>query len=65
MEGKIWYDLGSLIDDFLLPRAGDIVSIHTFGIPIIFVYSDEVARELLEKRGATYSDRPAFHAANL
>ncbi|GJJ07895.1 hypothetical protein Clacol_002101 [Clathrus columnatus] len=39
------------------PPKGDIVSINLFGIPVIFVYSDEIVRELFEKRGALYSDR--------
>lgn len=46
-------------------KYGNIVYIHTFGVPIIFLYSDEIARELLDKRGATYSDRPPFYAADI
>lgn len=46
-------------------KYGDIISIDSFGIPIILIYSDEIARELLEKRGATYSDRPPSHIAEL
>ncbi|GJJ13541.1 hypothetical protein Clacol_007795 [Clathrus columnatus] len=42
---------------------GDIVSINVFGTPIIFIYSDKIAQELFEKRGALYSDRPQFHMA--
>lgn len=45
--------------------SGNIVSTNSFGTPIIFVYSDEIARELFEKRGACYSDRPPFHLAML
>lgn len=44
---------------------GGIVSVHTFGVPFIFVYSDEIAQEMFVKHGAAYSDRPPFHVANL
>lgn len=47
-------------------KYGDIVSIHSFGTPIVFVYSDEIAQELFAvKQGATYSDRPLFRMAEL
>ncbi|RDW65913.1 uncharacterized protein DSM5745_09652 [Aspergillus mulundensis] len=38
----------------------DILSLHVLGRPIIVLNSIEAARELLEKRGANYADRPRF-----
>ncbi|KAI0267865.1 cytochrome P450 [Gloeopeniophorella convolvens] len=39
-------------------RWGDIVSINVLGQRIIILHSHAMARDLLEKRGSTYSDRP-------
>ncbi|KZT03623.1 cytochrome P450 [Laetiporus sulphureus 93-53] len=39
---------------------GGIVYIHVFGQSLVFLNDYEVALELLEKRGAIYSDRPGF-----
>ncbi|GJJ13543.1 hypothetical protein Clacol_007798 [Clathrus columnatus] len=44
-------------------KYGDIVSINSFGMPIVFIYSEKIAQELIEKRGSLYSDRPSFHMA--
>ncbi|GJJ07897.1 hypothetical protein Clacol_002103 [Clathrus columnatus] len=42
---------------------GDIISLNIFGIPVIIVYTDEIAKELFEKRGALYAERyPAYMA---
>jgi hypothetical protein len=38
--------------------AGDIVYLHIFGQGIVFINTAEVAEELLDKRGAIYSDKP-------
>ncbi|KAI0338581.1 cytochrome P450 [Trametopsis cervina] len=43
---------------------GDIVFIRIFGKPAIVLNSVEVARDLLEKRGAVYSDRPPLIMLN-
>lgn len=37
---------------------GDIVYIHVFGQGLVFINSPEIALELLERRGAIYSDKP-------
>lgn len=43
---------------------GDLICIHAFHRPILIVSSANVARELLEKRGGKYSDRPYSILAN-
>lgn len=45
-----------------LPTVGDIMSLEVFGQTIVVINSMEIARNLLEKRGAIYSDRPAVTA---
>ena len=37
---------------------GDIVYVHVLGKPIVILNSIDAAKELLEKRGVNYSDRP-------
>lgn len=37
---------------------GDLMYLEFFGKPTIVINSQEIAHELLEKRGAKYSDRP-------
>ena len=37
---------------------GDMVYVHILGHPVIIVNSFKCANELMEKRGALYSDRP-------
>jgi len=39
---------------------GDIVSFRVFGQVIVILNSIKVAKDLLEKNGDIYSDRPAF-----
>jgi len=39
-------------------KYGDIIFVHILGKPVVIVNSLEMARDLLEKRGANYSDRP-------
>ncbi|KAI0687448.1 cytochrome P450 [Cytidiella melzeri] len=43
---------------------GDIVFLRMFGTPAIVLNSVQVARELLEKRGAIYSERPPLTLLN-
>lgn len=45
-------------------KYGDLICIHAFHRPILIVSSANVARELLEKRGGKYSDRPYSILAN-
>ena len=45
-------------------RLGDIIYAEFFGSPAIIISSAKVAMELVEKRGAKYSDRPAFSYFN-
>lgn len=37
---------------------GDVVYLHVFGIGLVFLNSPEAALDLLDKRGAIYSDKP-------
>lgn len=37
---------------------GDVIYLHVLGRPIILVSSMKVARDLMDKNGANYSDRP-------
>ncbi|KAL4069080.1 cytochrome P450 [Scleroderma citrinum] len=41
-------------------RFGDIVHIHVFGQHIIILNSAKIAVEMLDKKGANYSDRPVL-----
>jgi hypothetical protein len=38
---------------------GDLTFVRVAGIPLLFISSAEVALDLLEKRSAIYSDKPA------
>lgn len=38
----------------------DVLSFNILGQPVIVLNSVKAASELLEKRGANYSDRPRF-----
>ncbi len=40
--------------------AGDIFSFHVFGQVIVVLNSLKVTKDLLEKRGETYSERPVI-----
>lgn len=44
----------------LTSRTGDILSFRLFGQVIIVLNTAKAAKDLLEKRGAIYSDRPVF-----
>lgn len=37
---------------------GGIIYVHVIGRPVIIINDLGIARELMEKRGAVYSDRP-------
>ena len=39
-------------------RAGDLIYLNAGGQPIVVINSRKVAVELLDRRGAIYSDRP-------
>lgn len=39
---------------------GDVMYLEVLGKPIVVLSSEEAASDLLERRGANYSDRPAF-----
>ena len=39
---------------------GDVLSFHVFGQVIIVLNSVKAAKDLLEKRGEIYSDRPVM-----
>ncbi|KAL0576520.1 hypothetical protein V5O48_005465 [Marasmius crinis-equi] len=42
----------------------DIVSVHVFGERMVVLNSRKAVEEVLEKRSANYSDRPAMHMTN-
>lgn len=42
---------------------GDLVYVNVAGQPVIIVNSSDVARDILDRRGANYSDRPYLHFA--
>lgn len=39
---------------------GSVVYLHVFGQGLVFLNTSEAAVDLLEKRGAIYSDKPAL-----
>ena len=39
---------------------GDIISLHVFGKVIIILNTTKAAKDLLDKRGDIYSDRPTI-----
>lgn len=41
-------------------RIGEIISVRALGQPVIVLNSWRVAKDLLEKRGTIYSDRPSI-----
>lgn len=42
------------------PQPGDVVHVNLLGKSIILLNSEQAAADLLDKRSANYSDRPAF-----
>ena len=40
--------------------AGDVLSFHAFGKVVVVLNSLKANKDLLEKRGDIYSDRPVF-----
>ena len=45
---------------FNMSSAGDVLSFHVFGQVIIVLNSAKATKDLLEKRGEVYSDRPVI-----
>lgn len=43
----------------LAESVGDIVYLHVFGQGLLFLNTYEIAIDLLERKGAIYSDKPA------
>ena len=41
-------------------HTGKIVYLHVFGQGLVFLNTSEVAVDLMEKRGAIYSDKPSL-----
>lgn len=62
MESDLRYSycvfLTTLSIDEPLIYQGDLISLKMFNTQVVVVNSASVARDLLEKRGANYSDRP-------
>jgi len=40
--------------------AGDVLSFHIFGQVVVILNSVKATKDLLERRGEIYSDRPTF-----
>lgn len=51
-----WYNWLTLSFFFI----GSVVYLHVFGQGLVFLNTSEAAVDLLEKRGAIYSDKPAL-----
>jgi len=64
MVGSQWFILETL-GLILCLTTGDIIYSRLLGIDMIVINSDSVARELLNKRSAIYSDRPVIHTTEL
>jgi hypothetical protein len=45
---------------FKMSSPGDVLSFHVFGQVIIVLNSVKATKDLLEKRGEIYSDRPVI-----
>ena len=45
---------------FVKELVGDIISLHVFGKVIIILNTTKAAKDLLDKRGDIYSDRPVI-----
>ena len=57
---KMWGESFSLLPCHRLPqqRVGDVMYTPIFGKPIIVLNSIDSARDLLDKKGSNFSDRP-------
>ena len=44
---------------FIKELEGDIISLHIFGKAIVVLNTTKATKDLLDKRGDIYSDRPA------
>ena len=49
------------VDSHFEQIPGDIMSIQILGQTVVIINSVQIARNLLEKRGSNYSDRPVVH----
>ena len=59
MEQALWYVTQNVARPTSINiLSGDIVYLSALGRPIVVLSSEEVARDLLDKRGTNYSDRP-------
>ena len=61
------YGMSSLLDQFSsshLCTPGDVIYLNSCGKSTVVLNSEEAAKDLLEKRGAIYSDRPAMPMMN-
>jgi hypothetical protein len=47
-----------LCETLTLPPSGRITYLHVFGQGLVFLNTPEAVFELLDKRGAIYSDKP-------
>ena len=46
-------------------NAGDVLSFHVFGKVVVVLNSFKANKDLLERRGDTYSDRPVIPIINM
>ena len=50
-----------IMDPFLTERSvGDVLSLRVFGQVIVILNTSKATKDLLEKRGDNYSDRPVI-----
>lgn len=56
--GEHWLFYVRILGIYAFLCAGDIVYVHVLGRPMVIVHTLRAARELMDKRGAIYSDRP-------
>lgn len=54
-----WYDPFFGRSSFLTGTVGDILSFHILGQVIVVLNTAKAAKDLLERRGNVYPDRPA------
>ena len=61
MAQTIWWDTPTSTDIAIDPLyIGDIIFVNVLGKNVVFLNSEKVATDLLDKRSIIYSDRPYF-----
>jgi len=60
-----WWSILENLGLIIYLTTGDVIHSCLLGIDMIVINSDAIARELLNKRSATYSDCPIIHTTEL